>query len=94
MHPSRHLASMMGYATSAEHNMVVMTAAQGKRHQVTNIGLSIKRCAYEGPSVQQWAQSLAHKVPRYFPYMVYTEKFLLIWCFSLSADTKRDPNAI
>ena len=62
MHPSRHLASMMGYATCSEHNMVVMTAAQGKRHQVANIGLSIKRCAFEGPSVQQWAQSLAHKV--------------------------------
>lgn len=62
MHPSRHLNEMMGYATCSDHNMVVMTGAQGKRHQVVNIGLCIKRIAYEGPSVNQWAQSLSHKV--------------------------------
>lgn len=55
---------MMGYSTCAEHNFVVMAAVRGKKHQVINLGLSVKRCAVEprGVSAKQWAQSLAHKV--------------------------------
>lgn len=64
MHPSRHLASMMGYTTCADNNMVVLAAAQGKRHQVVNIGLNVKMCAVVpvGVTVHQWAQSFGHKV--------------------------------
>ena len=62
MHPSKHLSSMMGYTTCGEHNMVVMAAAQGKRHQVVNIGLDVKRLVVDGVPVQQWAQSVSHKV--------------------------------
>ncbi|TDL27069.1 hypothetical protein BD410DRAFT_825478 [Rickenella mellea] len=64
MHPSRHLVSMMGYTTAADLNMVVLTAAQGKRNHVVNIGLSVKRLAVQpdGVPVQAWAQSLAHKL--------------------------------
>jgi len=62
MHPSRHLTSMMGYATATAHNLVVMAAAQGKRHQVVNIGLDVKRMVVEGVPVSQWAQSVAHKL--------------------------------
>ncbi len=42
--------------------MVVMAAAQGKRHQVVNIGIDVKRLVVEGVPVQQWAQSVSHKV--------------------------------
>lgn len=62
MHPTRHLTSMMGYTTCGDHNLVIMAAAQGKRHQVVNIGVHAKRLVVEGVTVGQWAQSEAHKV--------------------------------
>ena len=62
MHPSKHLSSMMGYTTSYDANMVVMAASQGKRHQVVNIGLNVKRITSDNVHVSQWAQSLQHKV--------------------------------
>lgn len=64
-HPSKHLSSMMGFTTCMEHNMVVMAAAQGKRHQVVNIGIDVKRLVVEGVPVQQWAQSVSHKLTQF-----------------------------
>ena len=55
-------SSTLGYITCGEHDMVVMAAAMGKRHQVINIGLDAKRMVVEGVPVLQWAQSLGHKV--------------------------------
>ena len=42
--------------------MVVMAAAQGKRHQVINIGVNVRRMGPGGIPVAQWAQGHQHKV--------------------------------
>ncbi|TDL18281.1 hypothetical protein BD410DRAFT_753434 [Rickenella mellea] len=67
MHPARHLVSRMGYTTSADLNMVVLAAAQGKTNHVVNIGLSVRRIAVQPDRtrVKAWSQTIAHKLTQF-----------------------------
>ncbi|PAV15664.1 hypothetical protein PNOK_0852200 [Pyrrhoderma noxium] len=61
-HPMKQLTTMTGFTTAYDYNLVVLAACQGKRNQVVNIGLGVKRLSSDGVPVQHWAQSQQHKL--------------------------------
>ena len=67
-HPTKRLTMMTGFTTAYDYNLVVLAACQGKRSQVVNIGLGVKRLSADGVPVQRWAQSQQHKVSFNFKY--------------------------
>lgn len=64
VNPEHHLRSMIGYHLAWENSLIGMVMVQGKQREVVNIGLGIKQVAVDprDVSVQQYVESLSHKV--------------------------------